>query len=224
MRNMCPNPGCAAVYGLTPQHVGRQFACRKCGIALAVDLDGLRLAESAPQPPPDDSDLAAAAASAPCLRPSPLGRTAFLDSVRADPLTYLFGAGTVLAILFVFFPLLDVMGQTGRRAYVQKRQQELTREDLTAGASGAREQREAWEKERRELTRQIEDKDISNQRWLYWYTWGQLIGFLMLGVAALGFVTRGPTAARRVTGSVVLCALVLLIFLFALSGSFAAAV
>lgn len=142
----------------------------------------------------------------------------------SDPLTYLFGAGTVLAILFVFFPLLDVMGQTGRHADVLKRQQELTREELTAGPSGAREQREAWEKQRRELTREIEEKDISNQRWLYWYTWGQLIGFLMLGIAALGFVTRGPTAARRVTGSVILCALVVLIFLFALSGSFAAAV
>jgi hypothetical protein len=224
MRNMCPNPGCAAVYGLTPQHVGRQFACRKCGVMLAVDVDGLRLADGAPAAPAEtsgDAELAAAASAAsaaPRLR-GRLDRAAVLDSVRADPFTFLFGAGTVLAILFVFFPLLDVMGQASRRAYVQMREQEMGRAD----SGGAREQRETWEQERRELTRQIQDKEISNQRALYWYTWGQLVGFLMLGVAALGFVARGPTAARRVTGSVVLCALVVLIFLFALGGSFAAA-
>src|SRR5687767_6267512 len=105
MRNMCPNPGCAAVYGLTPQHVGRQFACRKCGIGLVVDVDGLRLSEGTPAvPSPEASDdlasAAQAASAAPRLRRGPLSGAAVLDTLRADPFTYLFGAGTVLAILF----------------------------------------------------------------------------------------------------------------------------
>ncbi len=47
MNNTCPN--CASVYGVGPQHVGRQFNCRKCSAALVVSEDGLQLAGAATQ-------------------------------------------------------------------------------------------------------------------------------------------------------------------------------
>ena len=52
MNNTCPS--CGSVYGVTPQHVGRQFACRKCGAALAVNEEGLQLAGGAAAPPAEE--------------------------------------------------------------------------------------------------------------------------------------------------------------------------
>jgi ribosomal protein S27AE len=46
MNNLCPN--CGAAYNVTPQHVGRQLACKKCGAMLAVKQDGIHLAEAEP--------------------------------------------------------------------------------------------------------------------------------------------------------------------------------
>ena len=42
MNNTCPS--CGSVYGVTPQHVGREFSCRKCGASLVVREGGLELA------------------------------------------------------------------------------------------------------------------------------------------------------------------------------------
>src|SRR5262249_41488900 len=39
MQNTCPS--CGAMYNLTAQHVGRHFACKKCGAALAVGPTGV---------------------------------------------------------------------------------------------------------------------------------------------------------------------------------------
>ncbi len=46
MNNICP--GCGAGYNVTPQHVGRQLACKKCGAMLVVKVDGLHLATAEP--------------------------------------------------------------------------------------------------------------------------------------------------------------------------------
>ncbi len=59
MNNICP--GCGAGYNVTPQHVGRQLACKKCGAMLVVKTDGLHLATAEPvgqAAEPDDSDQA----------------------------------------------------------------------------------------------------------------------------------------------------------------------
>ncbi|HKB34874.1 MAG TPA: hypothetical protein VKD72_00375, partial [Gemmataceae bacterium] len=48
MQNTCPNPTCGAMYNLTPQHVGRSFACKKCGSTLVVSAAGLELAGTQP--------------------------------------------------------------------------------------------------------------------------------------------------------------------------------
>jgi hypothetical protein len=37
---------------VTPQHVGRRIACKKCGAALVVEADGIQLVEAAREPDP----------------------------------------------------------------------------------------------------------------------------------------------------------------------------
>ncbi|MFO0807154.1 MAG: DUF4282 domain-containing protein [Gemmataceae bacterium] len=52
MNNTCPT--CGSGYNLTAAHIGRQFACKKCGDTLLVTADGLRSGRnpsSVPQSP-----------------------------------------------------------------------------------------------------------------------------------------------------------------------------
>ena len=53
----------------------------------------------------------------------------------------------------------------------------------------------------------------SARSWRYWYEWGMMWGFLFLGYASLGYLTPNQPTIRRVVGSIVLCAMILLIFI-----------
>lgn len=72
MNNTCPS--CGSVYGVTPQHIGREFKCRKCGAALVVKEEGLQLAGGETPPAeeqePFDEGMGDTAGAAPRSRRS----------------------------------------------------------------------------------------------------------------------------------------------------------
>jgi len=243
MQNACPNPGCDAVYNLSPQHVGRQFACRKCAAQLFVDSGGLRLTDTnalrlpdaAPSAEPNPPQRAPAPASsmgqsipAPSAGPRP-HVAGFMGTVMGDLFTWVFGLGALLVVFFTFMPVLDAQSlarHQGKISGGELEQSRLDRELSDAKSPDAKrlqerkDLKEKWDKQKKELDVGLQEKRIGNARSHYWYTWGLLLGFLALAVAALGYMTPGQTPVRRVTGSIVICGLVLLIFLFVIIQSF----
>src|SRR4051794_34468639 len=131
MNAACPNPLCGTSYNLTPQHIGRQFVCRKCGSVLSAETDGLHLASqtaAAPHaaPPPAVGPAAGYGTPAPPAAAGGgfSGRLAFdpnsiVRRARAHLFTLLFGAGAFLTIVFLFFPLIDKMKVDRRRANIE---------------------------------------------------------------------------------------------------------
>jgi hypothetical protein len=75
-----------------------------------------------------------------------------------------------------------------------------------------RDERAEWEKTARQLDDALEDTRTSTRGRMYIYTWGIMFGFIVLGLAAVGFLSFGPTTARRVFGGIVITAEMLLIF------------
>src|SRR5438552_7835799 len=113
MQNTCPNPSCGAMYNLAAAHVGRSFACKKCGSTLLVTAAGLELAGAPASvqvepigPTPGGED--------PSMRRPPrfsAGAGAafgeFWAKVKADLPTWLLGIGIFFVVVCLFFPLLD---------------------------------------------------------------------------------------------------------------------
>jgi hypothetical protein len=224
MNANCPN--CDAVYTISPQHVGRQVTCRKCSSALVIAADGLHLAD-VPEAAVVDDEEAEGEAAAPQARkrsrgPAGLGGLADFLGEGIDIPTLLFGAGAFLVILFLFFPLIDQAKVNRRQGALQEGEQRELRRDREFNEKKAKgdkvdeearkKQREAWEKEKINLQDDIEDAKISTLRAPYWYRWGMMFGFLLLAVAALGYLSPGQPTIRRVTGCIVIVAEVLLIF------------
>src|SRR4051794_37556888 len=135
MNAVCPNPLCGTSYNLTPQHIGRQFVCRKCGSVLAAEADGLHLASETSAAPHAAPAPAAGPSAAGYGNPAPTaaaptgggagfsGRPAFdpsalVQRARTHLFTLLFGAGAFLTIVFLFFPLIDKMKVDRRRAHI----------------------------------------------------------------------------------------------------------
>src|SRR5215467_5117488 len=96
MQNTCPNPTCGAMYNLTPQHIGRSFACKKCGSTLVVTPAGLELAGGGPVGTEPFGEPMGAE-PAPMRRTSSFGSSAgaafsqFWERLKADVPTWLLG-------------------------------------------------------------------------------------------------------------------------------------
>jgi hypothetical protein len=235
MQNTCPNPGCGAMYNLTPQHVGRSFVCKKCGATLHVTDDGLELAGTAPAGAPGaESFTPAAEDPTPMRRPTRVGKGAgvffrdFWGRVRNDVSTWLFGVGAFFAIICLFFPLLDrgkILDREAALSASERRERRLN-EELARKIREKGEGEFAKEKENRDkankhwqevekpkLQERIDDARDSAKTWRYWYDWGMMWGFLFLALAALGYLTPQQPTIRRVVGSIIFCAMILLIFI-----------
>lgn len=235
MQNTCPNPGCGAMYNLTAQHVGRSFVCKKCGATLHVTDGGLELAGGAPsgamgvEPFPSSSEE-----PTPMRRPTRTGGGAgayfgeFWNRVRSDASTWLFGIGAFFTIVCLFFPLLDRGKILDREAALaaSERHEKRLNEDLARRIREKGESEFAKEKESREkaykhwqeiekpkLQDRVDAARDSAKTWKYWYDWGMMWGFLFLALAALGYLTPQQPTIRRVVGSIILCAMMLLIFI-----------
>ncbi len=238
MQNTCPNPNCGAMYNLTAQHVGRSFACKKCGATLVVSASGLEIAG----PPPVVEAMGYPSADEPPL-PSRRPRTgpgagAFFaqawERIRSDAATWVFGAGAFFVILCLFFPLLDharVLRREAKLAARDRQEQrlnaELRRKEAELRGKGEdpdkvlkkeKEEREKaykrWqEEEKPRMEQDVDDARDTESAWRYWYHWGMMWGFLFLAYAALGYLTPTQATIRRVVGSIIICAMMLLIFI-----------
>jgi hypothetical protein len=246
MNNACPQSGCDAIYNLTAQHVGKQFACRKCGTLLFVETEGLRAVDPHAPHLPEASPPAAGRPAAPPGSPvgandiplvprRPAQPSAFGLALRSfgrrltdDLSSWLFGAGAFLVVVFLFFPLIDVAKTKRMDATIKQGADQETRAaeefrkktNPTADEKKARQAvADAWDKMRREMEADLQDQTFSTDRSRYWYAWGMMLGFLCLSAAAIGYLRPQQTLVRRIVGAVVLCGQLLLIFLAYANGS-----
>lgn len=225
----CPNPSCRSVYNVSPSQAGTRFTCQNCGQALIIEADGLKLdtAPSAPADSPPKPVPLPPGERFPWLArlPKAGGIQRLGEMIAADPHTSLFGAGAVLVIVFLFFPLLDqtkIAARTARITAGDRRQdrldQELERKKKGKEEKMEPEERERkkakdeWDKTKQELFVEVDEATQSLRAANYWYLWGMMFGFLLLALASLGFLTPQQTSSRRVVGGVVICGQILLIF------------
>ena len=193
MQVTCPNPGCNEAYTIGPEHVGRRSTCKGCGATFVIEADGLQLVD-APAP-------AAAAPAAPARTrrgrasmPSPVNDA--MGSISQDPFTWFMLGGTLLVIFFLFQPILDSMKVSKLNAEIQQLSQD----------------KDADKDDLKELREDAKEAQISARQSGYLYTWFMLIGFLLLAVAEVGYLITGATKAKRVTGAVLLCGQLLMVF------------
>jgi hypothetical protein len=222
------------MYNLTAQHVGRSFACKKCGSTLVVTAAGLELAGGAP---PGVEAFAEPMGEDPgqYRRRSNFGAGAgvafsqFWAKLKADLPTWLLGVGIFFVVLCLFFPLLDRAKVDRRQAKIEAGDSKLSREaaetqrKIAAEADQGKQKdlrdsldkaRKKWEEtEKPKLQEDYDEMRESARSWRYWYDWGMMWGFLFLGYASLGYLSPSQPTIRRVVGSIVLCAMILLIFI-----------
>ena len=122
MNSACPQ--CGVVYSVTPKDVGRRIACKRCRTALIVEETGLRVDPEFAGQRTDAGFTAEATVGEEAPPHRAAGSALSLPPVltklgRLDAATWLFGAGAVLAIVFLFFPLIDRAKVSRRNAAVQ---------------------------------------------------------------------------------------------------------
>jgi hypothetical protein len=223
MNNVCPNPGCGAVYQISTQHVGKRLACKKCAAPLVVTDYGLQL-EGGAAPAAMPGEFPTAGDGAPLVTTSRRGPGAWTKfrawmSAVADPPTWLFGAGAFLVIVYLFFPLIDQANVRSREALIIAGDVRQTRLDMELekkkekASDDDREKRkkdkEAWEKQKNTLEEAVEAAEIGQRRAIWWYRWGTLLGFLLLAFGSLGYLKPNQPLIRRILGCVVLSAILL---------------
>jgi hypothetical protein len=232
MNNICPNPGCGAVYQIGPQHVGKRLACKKCAAPLVVtdyglQLDsGVTLPATGVPPPPADAVTIPETAPPPARPAAPWAAGAWtrfrtwLGQV-ADAPTWLFGSGAFLVIVYLFFPLIDQAKVRRREALLvagdvreARLDAELQKKEKATDEEKERRKKnhEAWLKEKSALEEDVEAAEIAQRRATYWYRYGTMLGFLLLTFGSLGYLKPSQPLIRRILGCVVLVAILLSIF------------
>jgi hypothetical protein len=252
MMNLCPQRGCPGIYNLTSADVGRTFTCTKCGTLLRFDNEGLKVANRrSTEPTATDAEDAPAPPFPPPIpefvrmAPHPHEETALTLLF-----TWLFAFGAILVVVFLFLPVIDQFALVRESARIEagdrkqarldgkllegirKKDGLINREDdkdkpgprdpLDSERRERKSEKEDWEKKKKVMEEDLEESRSGARRAHYVYAWGMLAGFLLLAVSSVGFLSGGPTTARRVVGAVVLCAEVLLIFMLYLGFSVAA--
>jgi len=222
MNNACPN--CGTVYNITPQLIGRSTTCKKCGAALVIDASGLQLAGG--ERPEGQFDFQPVKGG--------FGKGGFgnvLQFFKEDLPTWLFRVGVLIAIICLFFALLDKAKVDRRLAKVEagdNKQRRLDEEFQRKFQNPEKGDKESFDSERKErdkarknwqtiekpkLQEEVDSARYSARTWGYWYTWGMMWGFLFLGYAALGYLAPEQATIRRIVGSIVLCGMTLFIFI-----------
>jgi hypothetical protein len=218
-------PGCGTAYNLSPADAGREFSCFKCNASLIVRKDGIQLVETRAAMPIVEAAPLEIESSPAKGRSTALQRGAVLSRwfhQVADTPTWLFGFGTFLVILCLFFPLIDqakVNRAKGAIEAGQLREERLDREikdkkDVSPSEEEVRKRaKENWAKEKDRLQEESATQGIAAKQNDYWYLWGMMLGFMILAVAALGYLNLTQPVIRRIIGAIVILAEVLLIFL-----------
>jgi hypothetical protein len=235
MNNTCPQ--CQAVYNVQQKDVGRRIACKKCGARLIVDPTGLvyDTAGSATATPgvavaqPADDDDLGGMAPTPRARRGGGGLMAGLSVL--DVPTWLLGAGAFLVIVFLFRPLIDqaVVASTdaerdriglneeiARQAF--EKQEKKSETEIKARADAAKKAAENLEAVQRDVAKaKIDAKQNST-----WNLRGMTLGFLLLAVASIGYISSPTPGVRRTVGAILLVSQLVLIFtVFTFGGAFA---
>jgi hypothetical protein len=213
-------PVCGTSFNVGPRDEGKQFPCFKCNTPLTVTRDGIQApgvgtAASGPMP----------VAVLPLGSESPPPRILSNGQSwwrRHDGPTWLFGLGAFFVILFLFLPLIDYSKKNRARGALdlgnqrEKRRDEEYKKNKNPSSrekADREEEQKDWDKERTRLEAEHSDAGAKAAMSEYWYTWGMMFGFLLLGGAALGYLDPAQPPIRRVVGAVVLVGEVLLIFL-----------
>ena len=232
MNNLCPT--CQALYTVRPKDVGRRVRCKKCGANLVVTDAGLALdapaADTAANPfagvepttPPRrrrgrDRDGAAAPAV------GFDGRRAFRH-LGGVP-TLLFAAGAFLVIVFLFQPLIAVAAVQRAQGAVERldldwkvKERKLRKEKKGENEIGkAREEfYKAQGKDDLDEGAAYEAVSAKRSRWLDLY--GMMFGFLLLMAGSVGLTADRESTVRRILGTVVLGAQMLIVFVVFAAG------
>jgi hypothetical protein len=237
MVEICPQQGCTAVHHLSANDLGQPFTCRKCGATLVFTPQGLKLAAAVGQPPtvvPVISDVSrddprpAPDASTPSQPRSSM--TPEPPAPRAADIVFMimFAAGAFLVIVFLFCPILDQLRIRSKQADIDAGDRKVGidrfKKDLPFGddkdkPKDKQDERESWEKKKKTLKENMDDAETQAIQSHYYYTWGMLVGFLLLAMSSVGFLSRSQTTAHKVLGTIVLAAVVLLVFFMYLISS-----
>jgi hypothetical protein len=143
-----------------------------------------------------------------------------LDRIPADLSTYLLLAGSLLVVIFLFLPLVDHASIGRAEAKISAADAEQRRLDRALTADGKPsaddlkrrdESRTEWKNKKSDLEDLVQDAKTSAEGSRYWYTWGMMLGFMLLAAASIGYL-RDPAKIKRVVGSVIICSLLLLVF------------
>ena len=226
MNNTCPT--CGAVYNVTSKDVGRRIRCKKCQTGLTVTSTGLELDEptaplpsrSAPAPAPVelDDDADDRPRRRPARGPSFDATKVFKDFGGVPSL--LFGFGAFLVIVFLFQPIIGL-------AAVSRAEGTRERLDLEWAGQLRKLQKDKKTPEDIETAREKYFKDndrdkaedyvgqerVSTKRSRWFEMYGMMFGFLFLMAGSLGYMMPEQTTVRRILGTVVLGAQMLIIFL-----------
>ena len=150
-----------------------------------------------------------------------------MNRLKTNTSAWVFGAGAFLVILFSFFPVIDKTKVDRRQAAIERgdakqrqAESELVRRAADPQAKVTQEERDAvkkrgeqWEKDKAPLQEDVTDANIDLKSNGYWYAWGILLGFIMLALASIGWLDPNQSRMRRIVGSIIICAILLLIFI-----------
>jgi predicted Zn finger-like uncharacterized protein len=225
MNNTCPQ--CQAVYNVQSKDVGRRIACKKCGARLVVDPTGLVYdtggsATATPgvavAQPADDDDLGSLA---PTPRPRRGGGGMMAGFSLIDVPTWLLGAGAFLVIVFLFRPLIDqaiVASTDAERERITlnediaretfEKQEKKSETEIKARNDAAKKAADSLKEVQQDVSRaRIDAKQNST-----WNLRGMTLGFLLLAVASIGYLSSPNPGIRRTVGAILLVSQLVLIF------------
>ena len=229
MNNMCPT--CGAIYNVAKKDLDRRIKCKKCGAALIVTDNGLEIDDpNAPPPPPpkaapveeiEDSGEMESPRRKRDRRPSgprvnPLEMLAKFGGIS----TLFFGFGAFLVIVFLFMPIIGhaavdrVQGASERVDLQWKtKEREMTREKKPSDEIQKAREEFYKKKDKDALEEDVGYERIGNKRSRWMEMYGMMFGFLFLMVGSIGYMAPEQTLVRRILGTVVLGAQVLIIFI-----------
>jgi hypothetical protein len=222
MLYLCPQRGCSGTFNLNFENRNTVITCNKCGAVLRFDGDTLEVVRGNSAPPPSDSP------STPRSETSSLSRLGNHDTPGGLIATVLFGLGAVTVIVFLFMPLIDHAQIVRAKAPIDLGERRLNRKERHFSGDPLERmlerkadpeenrhkvEREAWDKQRREMEEQVDQEVAANQRAQPLYVLGMLAGSLMLAVGSIAFLSPRQSTTRRIVGAIVITVEVLLIFL-----------
>jgi hypothetical protein len=234
MLHLCPQVGCSGTFQLTEDDVGSTRTCSKCRATVRLTPSGLVVERAGAVPGVVQASSPPASPSA--VSDAPLETFAMTSSSSDSPMNrltiILFGFGSVIVILFLFLPLIDHLQIARRQAEISGGERRINREERARSQGGAegkdgkgadpekqRKDREAWETRKQELEKTIDELRTATATKQLVYTWGMLVGFVLLAIASIGFLRAPQIRSRHIVGGIVITAEILLIFVVYLARS-----